>query len=224
MDNSYSDFKVHHSTTEERIEGLLALLTPDPKAVMLWSMEPEKQYSYRQLHEQAINFSGGSFPVSPVAMCRYLNNSKRPSTLESACVVDCRIVRHSDSRNDVDAVYQKTKMGFDIADPIIANAVYLWSSTEAINLPLVRLLGQTNQSANGVARRRYIVYAILRELARQPKKAFCQRDLVNRIDMPLWSIVDALQSLGDRNIGYFKPKIRRLDNQLRIKYVTISIF
>jgi len=143
----YRDFTDRHQENgkynpELGLGGILSTLTPDPKAITLYSMPPGTPFfTARELHKNALNYIESlglprRFPISYNAVWEYCYN---PASLsqEGSLVSIGSVVREL---NDTTAEGEKTayivsNAGVDLARPLIVNMAEWVRDTRESSIP-----------------------------------------------------------------------------------------
>ena len=143
MESKYAGFLEANPTFQERVEAFTSgLLTPDPKPVVLWSMEERVSYTVGELHQQVKEFVGDRLPISYPAMWSYCRGTgQHPSVLE----------RFGFVANEMDGVisgpfaFEKTAAGADFGDAIAARAMRLCGRLTSKYRSLLRIFGASHK-------------------------------------------------------------------------------
>ncbi len=182
----YSDFVSLHSTNgvydpESGMEGLLSVITPDPKGVVLYSMaNREIFFDKPSLHQSALHFleSHGldekTFPLTVSASWNYIHRVDKENNLVDGSLIDVGAVVkevYQDTSEGLKVGYYISESGLELALPIVTGAVEFVNRARNSGIPhkydsMWRVLGSVNSS--GESRRQLTVYRVIRHLIDRP--------------------------------------------------------
>lgn len=205
MDSKYSGFLEDNPTFQDRVEALTSgLLTPDPKAVTLWSMEPDVSYTVGELHRQVKEFAGGALPISYAAVWSYCRgNGRWPGALEKFGLV----TNEMNEGTLGPFAFAKTPAGADFGDAIAARALWLCGKLRSRYRSLLRIFGAPHKNGAAKARRGFAVYRVVKLLAEQPERVYRKTDIADLTGVSMNVLVLALNTLGRAGaINYESPQ------------------
>lgn len=212
MDSKYSGFLETNPTFQDRVEAFTSgLLTPDPKGVVLWSMEEGVSYTVGELHQQVKEFAGDRLPISYPAMWSYCRgNGRHPGVLEKFAFV----------ANEMDGVvsgpfaFEKTAAGADFGDAIAARAVWLGGQLTSKYRSMLKIFGGTNRKGDAKTRRGFAVYKVVKLLAEQAEQVYRAADIADLTGVSTGILTLALNSLGQAEIIDYESPQRDIDGQV----------
>jgi hypothetical protein len=210
MNAKYSDFLEKNPTFQHRMETFTSgLLTPDPKAVVLWSMEPGVSYTVGELHRQVKEFVGGPVPISYAGMWSYCKGKgKYEGVLErSGLVVNNKGGIETEQTSEPTA-FVKSSVGSDFADAIAARALWLSRKLSSRYGSMLRIFGATQKGANAKTRRGFAVYKVAKLLAEHPKKTYRRADIAKCTGLSDNLLNRALNTMGHAGVIEYESPYR----------------
>lgn len=222
----YEEFRNSNPDFQSRVEALTSgLLSPDPKGIALWSMDPGKAYTETEIYDQVHSFCGydpdlGGFPLTLTGIWGYYYGNPRKGykgSLEGIGVVvklEIKKIYNVPVRREEYAIaYQKTDVGEDFGDAIAARGTYLVNKlSKKKNSPnfhsLWRVLSAAQKSKEATQRRGFAVYKIIKLLYQNPKDEFREKDVVEETGLSQHVCFKVLNSLGKAGIIDYKSPQR----------------
>jgi hypothetical protein len=213
MNPKYSDFLERNPTFQERIEAFTSgILTPDPKVITLWSMEPGSFYTQGELYSRVKEFAGGGFPICRPAVWSYCNG--HPGQVEGSLYTVGAVVKDEIEIIEtgegplVTVTYAKTPAGEDFGDAIAARALRVSRKLSSRYRSMARIFGGTNKSKKAKLRKGFAVYKVVKLLAQNPRKEYRALDIEVETKLPTKALSDTLNSLGDAGIIDYESPYR----------------
>jgi DNA-binding IscR family transcriptional regulator len=205
MESEYSGFLEANPTFQERVEAFTSgLLTPDPKAVVLWSMEQGVSYTIGELNRQVKEFVGDRLPISYAAMWSYCRGSGQwPGALEKFGFV----ANETDGVASGPFAFAKTSAGADFGDAIAARALWLCGKLTSKYRSMLRIFGSPQRSSTAKTRRGFAVYRVVKLLAEQPDQVYRTTDVADLTSISMDVLSLALNTMGQAGvIDYEAPQ------------------
>jgi len=230
MNPKYSDFLERNPTFQKRIEAFTSgILTPDPKPIVLSSMEPEIFYTAGELYQQVKSFAGGRFPISYAGVWSYCNgNAENEGSLYTFGAVTKDEGAYTPEMTLIPNTFAKTPAGKDFGDAIAARALQLSGKLTSRYRSMLRVFGATNKPRNARSRRGFAVYKVIKLLAENPRKIYRKADIAECTGLPVPVLCLALNSLGQAGIidyesSYREKNGRRLTGWAQYRLVDKSL-
>lgn len=156
----YQDFITVHSTDgaydpRKGLEGLLSIVSPDPKGVVLASMEEGRIYfTPYDLHNQTLNFlenlglSKDIFPITLFPTWRYCERSKDGQVVEGSLVKIGSVVKQAyyDTAAGLQTGFIRSEAGRDLGIPAVQQVTEFVFKARSSHIPhrfdsMLRILG-----------------------------------------------------------------------------------
>jgi len=195
MDSKYSGFLEANPTFQERVEAFTSgLLTPDPKAVVLWSMEQGVSYTIGELHRQVKEFVGDRLPICRLGMWSYCKGKGQyPAVLDKFGFVA------NENAMDAEATgpyaVEKTPAGAAFGDAIAARAVWLCGKLTSKYRSMLKIFGAPHKKGDAKTRRGFAVHRVVKLLAEQPEQMYRTTDIADLTGVTMGILTVALNSL-----------------------------
>lgn len=223
----YLDFVSRHSDNsiynpERGIQGLLSVLTPDPKGVILWSMaDGEAYFNARHLHQsvltwmERIGLPKATFPLSYGGIWVYCEQRSNEGEIVDGSLVDIGAVVkdvYETTPQGLKTGYSISPAGNELARPLILNAMEFVYMAEESSTPhtydsMWKIFGAVN--SRGEKRRQLAVFDIIRFLIENPtgyRRVDISDALKGRIDDGVVSSI--LNSLGSSGLIHYESGYR----------------
>ena len=212
MDLKYSGFLEANPTFQERVEAFTSgLLTPDPKPVVLWSMEEGMSYTVGELYRQVEEFVGDRPPICRSGVWSYCKGKGQwPAVLEKFAFV----VNETDGVASSPFAFEKTAAGADFGDAIAARAVWLGGQLTSKYRSLLRIFGGTNRKGDAKTRRGFAVYKVVKLLAEQAEQVYRAADIADLTGVSTGILTLALNTMGQAEIIDYESPQRDIDGQV----------
>jgi hypothetical protein len=211
MKTKYSDFLEKNLTFQERIEAFTSgILTPDPKPIVLWSMEPGIEYRTMELYERVNEFAGGSFPIKAGATWSYCHGN----TSKGGCLYTFGLVARDEETisalvgRSITATYAKIPIGEDFGDAIAARALKLSGKLTSRHRSMLRIFGSTHKAKDTRSRRGFAVYKVIKLLIQNPGQEYRVIDIGEQTELPRTLLSHALNSMGSAGIIDYESPYR----------------
>ncbi len=214
MDSKYSGFLEANPTFQERVEAFTSgLITPDPKAVVLWSMEQGVSYTIGELHRQVKEFVGDRLPISRLGMWSYCKGKGQyPSVLERFGFIT------NENAMSAGAVgpfaVEKTPAGADFGDAIAARALWLSGKLTSKQRSMLRIFGPPHKKGDAKTRRGFSVYRVVKLLAEQPDQVYRTTDIADLTGVTMGILTLVLNSIGPAGIVDYESPSRDIDGRV----------
>jgi len=218
----YKLFKKANPDFQSRIEAFTSgILTPDPKGITLWSMDPLRAYTQLELYLSVCSFSGcepetREFPLMRRSVWQYCNGKGRGGSLEKiGAVVKLKVKRRG---NKYVTGYQKTDAGEDFGDAIVARGTYLVNRfSERRNKPnlysLWKILGGPSKSERVGHRRGYAVYKIIKLLYENEGEKLTCSEIAKEAKIATITCSHVLNDLGNVGVIDYKSPYRDIEGK-----------
>ncbi len=201
-----------------RVEALTSgVLSPDPKAITLWSMQSDVRYTKAELYKQVMRFADlDELPLTSTATWGYCNGAGNwegsLSSIGATVKVEVTTVMTATGPKAAYA-YEKTGAGSAFGDPAAALGIAfvneLLEHGKPTPLSLLRIFSSSNKTEDASARRGFSVYMITRLLANSPDTEFDNGAIVKKLEklgLTRDAVSFALSSLGASGmIAYMSP-------------------
>ena len=220
-DWSYSNFLEANPTFQDRVEAFTSgLVAPDPKATVLWAMEPGMSYTVGELHRRVKEFVGRPLPISYAAMWSYCRgNGRWPGVLEKFGLV----VNETGGQVPGPFAFAKTAAGADFGDPIAARALWLSRRLTSKYRSMLRVFGGTNKSEGAKTRRGYAVYKVVKLLAANPQQMYRKTDISELTNISTRVISLVLNALGPAGVINYESPQRERGGQVTTGWAQYSL-
>lgn len=214
MDSKYSGFLEANPTFQERMEAFTSgLLTPDPKAVVLWSMEQRVSYTVGELYRQVTEFVGDRPPICRSGVWSYCKGKEqRQAVLEKFGFVANEDAMEADATGPF--AVEKTPAGADFGDAIAARAVWLCGKLTSKYRSLLKIFGAPHKKEDAKTRRGLAIYRVVKLLAEQPQQVYRTTDIADLTGVSTGILTLALNAIGQAGIIDYESPFRDIDGQV----------
>lgn len=212
MDSKYSGFFEANPTFQDRVEAFTSgLLTPDPKAVVLWSMEPGVSYTVGELYRQVTELVGDRPPICCSGVWSYCRgNGQHPGVLNKFGFV----VNETDEEASGPFAFEKTPAGADFGDAIAARAVWLCGKLTSKHRSLSKIFGAPHKKGGAKTRRGLAIYRVVKLLAEQPQQVYRTTDIADLTSVSMGILTLALNTMGEAGIIDYESPFRDIEGQI----------
>ena len=236
----YKDFIDRHKNSEENYDpdlglgGLLSILTPDAKAITLYSIPLETPFfSGRQLYGNVLHFLEGlglprRFPLIRRSLWNYCYYPQLRGG-EGSFVSIGEVVREMEyqTAEGMKTAYLISSAGNDLAKPLVVNVAEWIDYAQKSNIPhrfdsMWKVLGSVDSKTDN--RRPLAIYRVIEHLVQNPSYQRCQ-DLqeVLKGEVNYTVISDILNSLGQTGIINYDSPAREIEGKRSRGWSTYSL-
>jgi hypothetical protein len=214
MASKYSSFLEANPTFQERVEAFTSgLLTPDPKAIVLWSMERGESYTIGELNRQVKEFVGDRLPICSLGVWSYCKGKGQyQSVLEKFGFIT------NENAMSTEAVgpfaVEKTPAGADFADAVAARALWLSGKLTSKHRSMLKIFGPPQKKGGAKTRRGFSVYRVVKLLAEQPDQVYRTTDIADLTGVTMGILTLALNSIGPAGIIDYESPSRDIDGRI----------
>jgi len=214
MDSKYAGFLEANPTFQDRVEAFTSgLLTPDPKPVVLWSMEQGVSYTVGELYRQVAEFVGDRPPICRSGVWSYCKGKGQwQAVLEKFGFIANENAMEAEATGPF--AVEKTPAGADFGDAIAARAVWLCGKLTSKHRSLLKIFGAPHKKGDAKTRRGLAIYRVVKLLAEQPQQVYRTTDIADLTGVSMGILTLALNTIGQAGIIEYESPSRDIDGQV----------